>query len=95
MPPAFESFQSRFRVSFGAQLSPSVLEVTNQLLLLCVHRYRRLPRSLKPLNLSVDLFKLCVAVRIAAAFQCFPVTLKAEAEFAQQASHQHMAVNRH
>lgn len=49
---------NRFRVSLGTQLSPPVLEVANQLLLLCINRYRRLPRSLKLFNLSVDMFKL-------------------------------------
>src|SRR3989304_2361736 len=72
------------RRSLRTPLSPGVLEVPDQLLLLGVHRDHRLPGRLLPAHLSVDVSALGVAVRMPRSFFGFLICLKTVSRLAQQ-----------
>ena len=66
-----------FWFSLGPQFPPAILEIPNQLFLLRVYRDHRLSVSQTPLDPSIDVFKLRVAVRMLGALQHLAVGLQA------------------
>jgi hypothetical protein len=72
----------------GAQLAPAILEVADQLLLLGVHRDRRLAGGLECLHRGVDVLELGIAVGVAGALARLAVRLQAEAQAVQQPADQ-------
>jgi len=81
----------RLGLAFGAQLTPSVLEVADQLLLLGGDRDGRLTCGLERLHLGVDVFELRVAIRMVRALTGLAVGLQAKAQAAQQPPDQLLA----
>jgi len=81
----------RLGLAFGAQLAASVLEVTNQLLLLGVDRNSRLAGGLERLHLGVDILELRVAIGVVRALTGLAVGLQAEPQTPQQPSDQLLA----
>ena len=79
-------------MALGAPIGARVLVISNQFLLLGVHRDHRLPGSLKGEHLVVDVLELGIAVRVivrqflggtpvdplacASGFEPFPVTIR-------------------
>jgi hypothetical protein len=74
-----------------AQLTPVVLEVSNELLLFRVNRYGRLPGRLKRIDEHIDVLELRIAVRVARALTGLAVGLQAETQATQQTSNQFLA----
>jgi hypothetical protein len=75
-----------FRITFRAQLAPAVLEIANQLNLLCINRNGRLPVIVEPFDLIVDVFKQRVSVRMGRTFARLAVCMQAEAKPPPQAT---------
>jgi len=80
-----------FGMALGTQLSSTVLEVANKLLLLRVNRDGRLAGGLECVDLPVDIFELSIPVRVVRAFAGLAVRLQAEPQPAQQPSDQRLA----
>src|SRR6266498_2396907 len=78
----------RLGFAFGPKLTPTVLEVTDQLLLLRIDRDGGLPGSLELLDLLVDVLELGITIRMRSTFQGLSVGLETEAELAQQPANQ-------
>ena len=72
-------------LALGAQFTPGVLEVVNQLLLLGIDRDRRLSGAPKARDGGVDMLELGIAVGMMAALARLGVGLQAEAHVLQQA----------
>src|SRR6266550_5349333 len=78
-------------LAFGTQLTPAVLEGTDQLLFLSVYRDGRLTGPQLLLDRAIQVFKLSVAVWMFAAFQGFLIGLQAVAEIVEEFRHHTMA----
>src|SRR5216683_2861117 len=78
-------------LAFGTQLAPAVLERTDQLLFLGVHRDGRFTGPQLLLDRAIQVFKLSVAVWMFAAFQCFLIGLQTVAQVVEQLRHHTMA----
>ena len=74
----------RQRVALGAQLTPAVLELADELLLLGVDRDDRLSGLQTRLDDCVEIAELSVAVGVLGALLGLGVGLQAEAQAAQQ-----------
>src|SRR6266446_6313115 len=77
----------QFRRSLGLPFRTGVLEIPDQLLLLGVHRDHGLIPLLELGHLSVDVFKLGIAVRVRLALARLAVGLQAVVELMEQVSH--------
>ena len=83
--------QNLLRLACGTQLAASVLERTDQLLLLRVDGNARLSRPQLLLDRRIQVFKLCVTVRMVGALQRLLIRLQAVAHHVEQLSHHAMA----
>src|SRR5258708_36617290 len=77
-----------FGFAFRPTLATSVLEITNQFLLLCIDRNDRKSVSEVLLSLLVDMFELGVAFRVARSFERLLVRLQAISELTKQLVHE-------
>ena len=76
-----------YRLLGGKPLLAAICIVSEQLLLLRVHRYNRHPCRQSSLHLCVDVTELPVAIRMVRAFFGLAVALQAEALSAQKLCH--------
>jgi hypothetical protein len=81
----------RFGLPLRAQLSATILEVPDELLLLRVDRDHRLTDRLERPHLGVDMLELRVAVGVAGALARLGIGLQAEPQASQQAADQLLA----
>ena len=72
-------------------LAPRVLDIPDQLLLLRVDRDHRLSALEKLIRLRIDMFELCVAVRVRRPFGALAHRLQPIAKLVQQSSHRRRA----
>src|SRR5215212_2911760 len=78
----------RLGLSFRAELAAPILEVADQLFLLCVDRDHRFAGSLERLHLGVDVLELSVAVGMVGAFARLGIGLQTEAQTLEQTANQ-------
>src|SRR5437867_8289252 len=79
------------RFPLRSQFAPAILEVAHQFLLLRVHRDHRLFAGQETLHLAIDVFKLCVSVRVPIALSGLAVGLETVTQFQQQLCHYRVA----
>src|SRR5206468_5963264 len=66
-----------FGLALGLPLPPAILERTDELLLLGIHRDHRLAALLKAIDHGVDVLELRIAIRMRSAFLGLAVALQA------------------
>ena len=74
-------------MSLASPFPACILEIPNQFLLLGVHRNNRLAGAVLSNGLPIDVFKLCIAVRVLLAFTRFAVGLQTVTFLPQDISH--------
>lgn len=76
------------RTTLWAPLPACILEIANQFLLFRVHRNNRLADSMLSDDLPIDVFKLCISVRVLVAFTCLSVRLQTVSRLLQKMPYQ-------
>lgn len=75
------------RIAFFAQRLPVVFKISDQLFLFGVDGNSGLTFDPERLQLGINIFKLCIAIRVVAAFFGLGIGLQTEAHIPQQTSH--------